>query len=95
MEVDSAVERPPRPADLPQFRYPEALLAQGVEGAAEMSFVVDDRGVPREIAVVHATAPEFGEAAIAGLQRMRYVPATSRGRVVSCRVTVTLFFRQS
>lgn len=95
MQVQSKVDRPPRPADLPHIRYPEVLLAQGVEGAAEMTFVVDDLGVPRDIVVVSATAPEFGEAATRGLERMRYVPAAVQGRNVSCRVTLTLFFRQS
>jgi len=94
MQVQSAVDRAPQPALLPEIRYPEVLLAQGVEGSAEVAFHVDDRGIPRDIEVTAASAPEFGEAAVHGIARMRYVPAQVAGRAVPCRIALTLFFRQ-
>jgi TonB family protein len=94
MRLLNRVDEAPRPAMAPEVRYPEVLLAQGVEGSAEMRFVVDDLGVTRDITVVAASAPEFGEAAEQGIRRLRYVPAVAGGRRVACGIEITLFFRQ-
>jgi TonB family protein len=93
MSVATAVNDLPRPVEAPVVRYPEVLLAQSVEGTAELSFVVGVDGIPREIKVVNASDPAFGEAAAAALQVLRYVPAELGGKRVPCRVEQTFFFR--
>lgn len=94
MRLMSAADEAPRPAMVPAVEFPEVLLAQGIEGTADVSFVVDTNGVTRDIVVTEASAPEFAEAAERGIQRTRYVPARQGGRRVPCSVEITLFFRQ-
>ncbi len=93
MRVTTTVEEVPRLATVPDISYPEVLLAQGIEGTAEVSFVVDDFGVPRDLAIVSASAPGFGDATMRGVRRLRYVPATRDGKRVRCGVHVTVFFK--
>jgi len=58
-------------------RYPVALREQGVGGEAIMAFVVDTAGGadPSTVRVLHATHPEFVDAARTVLPQMRFVPA--------------------
>lgn len=93
MHVTSKVDVLPRPAEVPDVHYPEVLLAQSVEGTAEMSFVISADGVPQEIKVLNASDPAFGEAATAAVKRIRYVPAELGLKRVPCKVEQTFFFR--
>jgi TonB family protein len=93
MRVATDVKTPPQPVEAPAVRYPEVLLAQSVEGTAELSFVVSSMGVPGEIQVLAASDPAFGEAAVAAVKRLRYVPALRAGKRVPCKVEQTFFFR--
>jgi TonB family protein len=93
MRVTTAVKELPRPVEAPVVRYPEVLLAQSVEGTAELSFVVGVDGVPREVQVLNTSDPAFGEAAVAALKALRYVPAEFDGQRVPCKVEQTFFFR--
>ena len=87
------VEVPPQLAEAPEVRYPEVLLAQGVEGTAEMTFTVDEVGSTTDIKIRAASHPEFGEAAEAGIRRLRFVPARRGVARVRCVLQQTFFFR--
>ena len=93
VQVLSQVDTLPQPAHPPEVRFPEVQLAQGMEGTAEIEFVVDENGVPGSFQVRAETDPAFGAAAIAGMRRVRYVPARRDGRRVPCRLGQTIFFR--
>jgi TonB family protein len=93
MHVATAVKTLPRPVEVPDVRYPEVLLAQSVEGTAELSFIVGADGVPREVKVLTASDPAFGEAAAAAVRGLRYVPAQADDKRVPCTVEQTFFFR--
>ena len=93
LRVTTAVDVLPRPSEVPDVRYPEVLLAQSVEGTAELSFVVDVDGVPTRLQVIAASDPAFGEAAAVAVRRLRYVPARKDGRRAACEVQQTFFFR--
>lgn len=93
MRLHTAVSQPPQPATAPDVIYPEVLLAQGIEGTAEVSFLVDIFGSTEDVKVVSASHPEFGEAAAAAIRRLRYVPARDGTRRVPCAVSLTIFFQ--
>jgi TonB family protein len=93
MRVPSDINVVPQPVEAPDIRYPEVLLAQSVEGTAELSFVIGVNGVPEGIQIVAASDPAFGEAAATGVRRLRYVPARRDGKRVPCKVEQTFFFR--
>lgn len=74
VEVDSAAERDPlsvAPA------YPKDMLAQNIEGAATMQFVVDSTGLidMETVRVIAATHREFTQAVREAMPRMRFRPA--------------------
>ncbi len=74
IEVDSAAERDPlsvAPA------YPKEMLAQNIEGAATMQFVVDSTGLidMETVRVIAATHREFTQAVREAMPRMRFRPA--------------------
>lgn len=93
LRVLSEVEVLPQPAFAPDVSYPEVLLAEGIEGVAEVSFVVGSDGAPREITIVSASDPAFGVATTDAVRRLRYVPARRAGQRVPCGLAQTFFFR--
>lgn len=52
--------------------YPATLTGQKMEGTASVRFLVDQEGRVRLPEVLDATAPEFGEAALAAVSQWRY-----------------------
>lgn len=62
--------------------YPFELALAGVEGKAEVNFVVPLDGMPEQVKVVSATRPEFGEALRAMAEVCLIQPAGRRGRQV-------------
>ena len=70
--------------------YPSAALRAGIEGRAIVAFDIDASGTPVNLVLESATAPEFGEAAVAAIRAWRFQPAVLRGESVEHRN-----FRQS
>lgn len=62
--------------------YPHALLVQRKEGKARVSYMIDERGRVTKAEVVEATAPEFGLALRAAVERFNYEPALKKGRPI-------------
>jgi TonB family protein len=90
-----AFEVPPRaPKEVPEaYRYDEApevqisvppvypreLALNGVVGEASVVFRLDEAGVPAEVTVHRASAPEFGAALVAAVECWRLKPAKKDG----------------
>lgn len=72
--------------------YPPQLLAKGKSGHATVVFTVDDDGHATEIHAESATFPEFGEAAVAAIERWRFRPATLQGAPVQMTMRVPFPF---
>jgi TonB family protein len=91
LEVDSAVVRDPLSA-APE--YPRQLLAGGIEGLAQVRFVVDTTGVVDTITyrVVRATQPDFAVAVRMALTGMHFRPAIQGGQRVRQLVEQTFNF---
>lgn len=75
--------------------YPEALLAQNVEGSALVQFVVDTLGLVDTLSftVIEATHAPFAEAVRAVLPAMRFTPAVLASRKVKQLVQQPFLFR--
>lgn len=75
--------------------YPEALLAQNVEGKAVVQYVVDTLGLVDTLsfAVIEATHIQFAEAVRAVLPAMRFTPAILASRKVKQLVQQPFLFR--
>lgn len=92
IDVDSAVVRS---ADSAAPAYPPDLLAQRIEGSAQVQFVVDTGGFAEShsVKVLSATQPEFAEAVLGALPRMRFRPAIFGSRKVRQLVQQNFTFK--
>jgi TonB family protein len=83
--TEGEVDKPTVPAaGSPQPRYPAELQKKNVGGCALAEFVVDSAGQaePATLRFVVSTRPEFAQAVMDALPKMRFVPAEHRGRKV-------------
>ena len=71
---------PPKPANVVFAVYPFELLRDGVDGNAEVRFMVSPGGEVRQAAVIKATRPEFGQALMAMLDECKFQPAMKNGK---------------
>ena len=93
----------PRPDEAPQmlntelpFRYPAALYARKVQGNVTLRLFVDSNGhvVPDSTRVEEPSGyPTLDSAAIAGSQKLRFVPAKLRGAPIAVPILFPVFFR--
>jgi TonB family protein len=92
LQVDSVVVRDPSSA-APE--YPRVLLQQGIEGAAQMIYVVDSTGRidTTTIRVVTRTHEEFVTAVRQAMPEMRFRPAIQQGQPVRQLVQQIFRFR--
>ena len=71
---------PPKPANVAFAVYPFELLRDGVDGTADVRFLVSPSGEVALAMVVKATRPEFGQALLAMLDEWRFQPAMKDGK---------------
>ncbi|WP_345552318.1 energy transducer TonB [Microbulbifer aestuariivivens] len=64
-------------------RYPNAALAQGLEGNISMSFVVGEDGKPKDIKVIESVGEPLESAALRALEKAFYLPKHSGKSVTS------------
>jgi TonB family protein len=63
-------------------RYPRRAQQRGIEGWVDLSFVVNEEGLPESITVIGAEPPEvFDEAVVAALSDYRFEPYEQDGRL--------------
>jgi TonB family protein len=71
---------PPKPANVVSAVYPFELLRDGVNGTAEVRFLVNPSGEAEQAIVVKASRPEFGQALLAMLDAWKFQPAMKDGK---------------
>lgn len=93
---------PPTPVDLkgpkdgvtaPRAIYmPPALLTQHSRGGSKckLQFVINARGFPQNIRVVHCSSGELTQPTITAVSQFRYHPATQNGKPVPVRTWIKL-----
>ncbi|HET7463530.1 MAG TPA: energy transducer TonB [Longimicrobium sp.] len=79
-------------SELMSDRYPPILKFNGVEGQVVVAFIIgtDGRAEMNHVEVLSASNPQFIQAALEGLRRMRFRPAELDGVRVRVRVSLPL-----
>lgn len=97
-----AIEEPPEliggtAALYKLVRYPEMAQRAGVEGLAQIEFIVGPDGSPRDFVIKGERPPGlgFGDAAIAALQQIKFKPGKQRDRFVAVRMSQVIRFQLS
>jgi TonB family protein len=72
--------------------YPFDLKVSGLEGRANVEFVIDREGHVRDLRVLDCTHPLFGLAAEAAVNQWRFAPGKKAGRLVTTRIQQSLVF---
>jgi len=73
-------DTPPKPANVVFAVFPFELLRDGVDGTADVRFLVSPSGEVVQAVVVKATRPEFGQALLAMLDEWKFRPAMKDGK---------------
>jgi TonB family protein len=89
---------PPKPKYMPEARISdEALRARkfgdGPSWEAEVTFVVDVNGKPRDLCLSHSAGYGLDLEAAKAIQQYKFSPATKDGDPVSVRVSIKVDFR--
>jgi periplasmic protein TonB len=72
--------------------YPQSLRAQGIQGVALLSFIVDTQGRVRVPVSLNASDARFARAALAAVKHWRFTPAELASEPVNLRVERTFNF---
>ena len=94
--VSPAEEPPVAINSVSPVRYPEALLAQGIEGQVLLRLYVDSAGaiVPDSTRIEESSGyPALDSAAIAGSPELRFSPALHQGRPIAAPFIQPIQFR--
>ena len=77
----------------PKFPSPKEQPS-GFNGIVVVKMVVDRKGLPGEVEIVHSLAPRFDAAAIAAVRKYRFSPALRSGQPVDVSVNVEVNFKK-
>lgn len=72
--------------------YPPELRRLGIEGSADVVFLVDEKGTVQHAGYVTATHFDFAENAIAAVQQWSFAPGTRNGTPVAMRTLIPFRF---
>lgn len=81
-----AAVTPPKPLSTVAPEHPPQLLEKGEDGHAKVTMRIDATGKVTEVAVVEASNPAFGEAAVAAAGQWTFEPAIRDGAPVAIKV---------
>jgi TonB family protein len=90
--IKDVQDAPAAPFVGPAPEYPKAFFKKGIEGNATLSFAIDANGAVSDPAVVKASQPEFGEAAMAVIRLWRFLPSVQAGHPVPSRAVLPFEF---
>lgn len=90
--VQGEKDAPVRPFVGPPPEYPKSFLKKRLSGEAAVRFRVSRTGAVLEPAVKSASAPEFGESALAAARLWRFLPKMQNGRPVEAEVVLPFKF---
>lgn len=74
-------------------QYPAELAGSGQSGLVAITVVIDEAGDVESIEVTKASAPAFGEAAVACVRQWKFSPATMSGRNVKVKMSLPVRFQ--
>lgn len=73
--------------------YPQATPHHEVQGMTVMAAVIDAKGLPEHIELLHSHGKTYDQSAMYSLQRSTFVPAMLAGKAVPVWVDVRVVFR--
>lgn len=76
-----------------RLMYPEEARLNGIEGRVFLQFVVDEHGVPSDIAVIRGIGGGCDEAAVEAIRASRFAPGMQQGVPVPVRMSLPIAFR--
>ena len=72
--------------------YPAALSKTGLKGEAVVTMRIDVRGNVVDPVIERASAPAFGEEALAAVRQWRFVPRVQAGQAMETKVSIPFVF---
>jgi periplasmic protein TonB len=86
---------PPKPVSTPTPDYPEDARRLGIQGTVDVHFTVGVDGKPYNITVKKSLTPELDEAAIKGVSKWRFKPATKDRHPIDDEIDAQVSFRKA
>lgn len=83
----------PKATKLAAPEYPLKLVRDGGKGYADVLYIVDADGTPREVQCVKASSAAVARAAVAAVSRDRYLPARKGGKAVAVLIERRFHYR--
>jgi len=74
----------------PLHEFGRQHMADTWEATAQVDFIVDEHGVPRQVFATAASDPRYGEALAIAVSRWRYRPGMKAGKLVRVHLQVTM-----
>lgn len=87
------LDQVPRPISQRPPAYPSELRAQGLDGRAEIEFIIDPSGDAQLPRVVSCSKEEFGYAAAQAVASWRFTVPKKNGQPVYARATIPMGFK--
>jgi serine/threonine-protein kinase len=86
---------PPRKIKGPTAAYPDLARRQRLEGTVAISLLVDENGLPRDLALVESAGPVLDEAVMKAVREWQFEPARKDGVRVKVRWLVRQTYRRA
>lgn len=95
VDTPPRLANPAKTARLVAESYPAQLKRSGVQGQAQIQFVVDASGKvePESVEVVLASTPAFAVAAKEVVAKIEFTPGKSKGQAVRTRVLLPIQYK--
>jgi RNA polymerase sigma factor (sigma-70 family) len=87
------VDQQPKPVNQARPFYPPELRQAGITGSVTLDFIVDARGIVRNVTSTATTHPAFASAAIEAFSRWQYEPAQKGSQPVAMHLQVPVYFK--
>jgi len=88
----SELDRQPTAVYQPAPTFPLDLKRQGIEGSANVEFIIDANGTVVQARAIGSSNPGFEEAAVLGVLKWKFRPGMKAGRKVNSRMMVPIRF---
>jgi TonB family protein len=80
----------PRPIYAPDPEFPEKARKEHPKEKIVLRLVIGSNGLPRDIRVQRSPSPELDEAAITGVKKWKFAPATKDGQPVAVKIDIEI-----
>jgi protein TonB len=88
----SELDRQPTAVYQPAPTFPLDLKRQGIEGSANVEFIIDANGTVVQARAISSSNTGFEEAAVLGVLKWKFRPGMKAGRKVNSRMMVPIRF---